>query len=125
MMKRALMAGMLLMLAAAVGLAADLNGRWQGSLDGPNGEVQLVFNFKVDGNSLSGSVETPDGNADITEGKVDGHKFSFKTHIGDNTEINHTGTISGDAIQLKIEGPWGESEMKLTRAPSPPAKPNP
>jgi hypothetical protein len=106
----------LLLLSAGVSLAAsDLNGRWEGSINTPNGDVDLVFHFKVSGAALSGTVETPNGNADIADGKVDGDKFSFKTHAGDS-EINHEGTVSGDTIQLKVSGPWGDTEMTLRRA---------
>ena len=115
MIRRAGMLGILMVLCAAVGFAADLNGRWEGSISTPNGDIQLVFQFKVDGTKLTGSVETPNGEVPITEGKVDGDKFSFKTHA-DDSEINHEGTISGDTIQLKVDGPWGHSEMTLKRA---------
>ena len=122
MIRRTVFLGLLLLFSAALLLAADLNGRWEGSMNTPNGDFALVFNFKVQGATLSGIVETPNGNADITDGKVDGNKFSFKTHAGD-AEINHEGTLSGDAIQLKVSGPWGDSEMTLKRsAEKPPAK---
>ena len=115
MLRRAGLLLVLFLVSAALGLAADLNGRWEGSINTPNGDVQLVFHFKVDGAVLTGTVETPNGNADIAEGKVDGDKFSFKTHAGD-AEITHEGTISGDTIQLKVEGPWGDTAMQLKRA---------
>jgi len=122
MLRRASLTGMLILLSAALSLAADLNGRWEGSMSTPNGDFSLVFNFKVQANTLTGTVETPNGNADITDGKVDGDKFSFKTHAGD-AEINHEGTLAGDSIQLKVNGPWGDSEMTLKRsAEKPPAK---
>jgi len=114
----------LLLFSAGVSLAAaDLNGRWEGAINAGNGDVQLVFQFKVDGAVLTGSVETPQGSADISEGKVDGDNFSFKTHFQD-AEINHQGTISGDSIQLKVSGPWGDTDMTLKRAAEAnPAKP--
>src|SRR6266700_2030919 len=70
MIRRALMAGILMVVSAAFTFAADFNGRWERSVNTPNGDVQLVFHFKVDGVKLTGSVETPNGNADIEEGKV-------------------------------------------------------
>ena len=114
MLRRALLLGILLLLSVALALAADLNGRWEGSMSTPNGDFSLVFNFKVQGDTLTGTVETPNGNADITDGKVDGNKFSFKTHA-DDAEINHEGTLSGDTIQLKVNGPWGDSKVDLKR----------
>jgi type V secretory pathway adhesin AidA len=122
MLRRASLSGILILLSAALSLAADLNGRWEGSMSTPNGDFSLVFNFKVQGATLTGTVETSEGKFEITDGKVDGNKFSFKTHAGDS-EINHEGTLSGDAIQLKVNGPWGDSEIDLKRsAEKPPAK---
>ena len=108
-------AGILSALFATVSYAADISGRWEGSVNGPNGDFQLTFNFKVDGAKLTGAVETPNGNTPLEEGKVEGDHISFKTHFEDS-EVKHTGTVSGDTIQLKVEGPWGESEMTLKRA---------
>lgn len=114
-MRHAVLAGVLSAFFAAVSFAADINGRWEGTVSGPNGDFQLVFNFKVEGTKLTGSVETPNGDIPIDEGKVEGDHISFKTHFGDS-EVNHEGTVSGDTIQLNVEGPWGKSEMTLKRA---------
>ena len=115
MIRRALAAGILSALFSVAGLAADVTGRWEGTVSGPNGDFQLAFNFKVEGAKLTGTVEGPNGDVAIDEGKVDGDHLSFKTHFQDN-EINHEGTCSGDTIQLQVEGPWGKSEMTLKRA---------
>lgn len=114
MIRRTVLAGILMFASAAFVLAADANGRWESNLSGPNGDIQLVFHFKVDGAKLTGSVETPNGSVDIEDGKVDGDKISFNTHVGDS-EVKHTGTLSGDTIQLAVEGPWGHSDMTLKR----------
>lgn len=114
MVRNALIVGILSALFAASGFAEDINGRWEGTVSGPNGDFQLAFNFKVEGAKLTGTVEGPNGDIPIEDGKVEGDNISFKTHFGDN-EINHEGTVSGDTIQLKVEGPWGKSEMTLNR----------
>ncbi|MGH9351637.1 MAG: hypothetical protein ACRD2G_05690 [Terriglobia bacterium] len=115
MIRRALLAGVLIATFAVVSLAADLNGRWEGTFSTPNGDIQLAFNFKVDGAKLTGTVETPNGDTPISDGKVNGDSFSFKVQVGDN-EITHEGTLSGDTIQMKVEGPWGSSQVTLKRA---------
>ena len=115
MIRRAVMAGILMLASAAFVLAADANGRWESKISGPDGDIQLAFHFKVDGAKLTGSVETPNGSVDIEDGKVDGDKISFNTHLGDSV-IKHSGTISGDTITLAVEGPWGHSDMTLKRA---------
>ena len=115
MTRRAVMAGILMLASAAFVLAADANGRWESTFGGPDGDIQLIFHFKVDGAKLTGSVETPNGSVDIEEGKVDDKKISFNTHLGDSV-VKHNGTIDGDTIQLAVEGPWGHSDMTLKRA---------
>ncbi|HLY63300.1 MAG TPA: hypothetical protein VKV95_21355 [Terriglobia bacterium] len=115
MVRRAMWAGILIMISAAFMLAADANGRWESTFSGPDGDIHLVFHFKVDGAKLTGSVETPNGSVDLEDGKVDGDKLSFNTHLGDSV-IKHAGAVSGDTIQLAVEGPWGHSEMTLKRA---------
>lgn len=115
MIRRATMAGILMLVSAVYGLAVDVSGRWESTFSSPNGDFHLVFHFKVDGSKLTGSVETPNGSVDIEEGKVDGDKISFNTHLDDDV-IKHSGTISGDTIQLGVDGPWGHSDMTLKRA---------
>lgn len=115
MVRRVWMAGILIALFAAVSYAADINGRWEGTVNGPDGEMQIAFNFKVDGAKLTGTVETPNGEVPIQDGKAEGDHISFKTSFGDS-EIKHDGTVAGDTIQLKVEGPWGESQMTVKRA---------
>jgi hypothetical protein len=109
-----MVAGGLMLVAAAVAAAAKVDGRWQATVSGPNGDFTLTFNFKAEGTTLTGSVETPNGEQPISDGKVEGDKISFKTHFDDNV-IDHHGTISGDTIQLKVSGPWGEFDITLKR----------
>lgn len=114
MLRRAMMAGMLILLVAAVAAAADVDGNWQGTVNGPNGDMTLTFSFKAQGTDLTGSVQTPGGEEPIFDGKIDGNKISFKTHFQDST-IDHEGTVSGDTMQLKVTGSFGEFDMTLKR----------
>jgi len=115
-MLRRSMIGVILMLPVALAMAAPnaVDGRWQGTMSGPNGDFTLNFTFKADGTKLTGSVETPGGEQPISDGKIEGDKLSFKTQFQDSV-IDHQGTISGDTIQLKVNGPFGEFEMTLKR----------
>jgi len=89
-----------------------------------NGDFSLAFTFKVDGHALTGTVESGEGKFDITDGKIDGDKFTFKAHAGD-ADISHEGTLAGDTVQMKINGPWGESNVTLKRAATKPATQQP
>ncbi len=123
MIRRAMMVGAGIAMTAALCFAGDFNGRWETTISTPNGDMQLTFNFKVDGTKLTGTVESPNGETPLEEGKVDGDKISFKTHFND-AEVNHEGTLSGDTIDLKVQGPWGESDMTLKRAAEKKDKPS-
>ncbi len=115
MIRRVMLVGAGIAMTAALCFAGDFNGRWEGTIQTPNGDTTIFFNFKVDGAKLTGTVESPNGEIPIEDGKVDGDKISFKTHFNDS-EVNHEGNLSGDTINLKVQGPWGESEMTLKRA---------
>jgi hypothetical protein len=117
MFQRFMLTGILILSAAAVAMAAAPNavdGRWQATVSGPNGDFTMHFTFKADGNKLTGTVETPGGDQPISDGKIEGDKLSFNTQFQDSV-IEHQGTISGDTIQLHVKGPWGEMEMTLKR----------
>ncbi len=113
MVKRIAVAGLMLVGFAALVLAADVSGKWEGDA-GPNGEFHLVFNFKVDGQQLTGTVESPMGVSDITNGKIEGDALSFEVDTGAGT-ISYTGKAADDSIQLHVAGPWGESDMVIKR----------
>ena len=100
-----------LLLLTLSALAAEVTGKWTGSIEGPQGQMELTFNFKQDGDKLTGTSQTPMGEMAISEGKVDGDKITF-TVANDQFKVLHKGTISGDELKLKIE--IGEREMEMT-----------
>jgi hypothetical protein len=93
-----------LLLAAAPARAADVDGKWSGSLDTPMGAIQIAFTFKADGAMLSGSMTGMDGTEiPIKNGKVDGDKISFVVSLdfgGMPFDLNYTGVVSGDSLQM-------------------------
>jgi len=117
MLRRVMIAGVVISLAAVWAVAATPNpvdGHWQGTIGGPNGDMTINFTFKADGAKLTGTVATPNGDVPLENGKVDGDKIYFETHFQDSV-IKHDGTIDGDTIKLKVNGPWGDSDMTLKR----------
>ena len=72
-----LICGAVICLAA---IAADLTGKWVGEFTGPDGDtkIPLTYVFKAEGNTLTGNLTSPQGEIPISEGKIDGDKFSFK-----------------------------------------------
>lgn len=96
--------------------ASDFDGKWGGIMQGPDGEMQLVFNFKVvNGDSLTGTSLGPDGDLEILNGKVEGDSFSFDVDIYGMT-IHHDCTFVNETIEMVVPGMDGvDVEIILTR----------
>jgi hypothetical protein len=98
--------------AVSIGFAQDINGKWKGQMQSPNGPMDLVFNFKANGDSLSGTVEGPMGELLISNGKINGSTFFFQVNAGEMT-ISHQCTVMGDSISMKVPGMQGGEPMEL------------
>jgi hypothetical protein len=102
---KALAIGMLL--AASPLFAAEVDGNWAGSIDSPNGAIEIKFSFKADGEKLSGNTTGPDGmTVNIKNGKVTGNNLAFTVDIdmaGQAMSFQYTGVISGSDLKLHTE----------------------
>lgn len=112
-----LLALVLVLSLAAAAFAADITGRWLGSVSTPNGDFDLVYNFTVAGETLNGALTTPGGDIPLQDGKISGDSLSFTMTFGDNP-IAYRGVVKGDTIVLTSN--WGgqDRELVLTRAPA-------
>ena len=116
-------AALLVALGSVTAHAADVTGAWTASMQSPDGNsMQLTFTFKQDGATLTGTTGSMMGGdpIQITDGKVDGNKISFKVSFN-GMNITHQGTISdsGDEIKLTSKSDSGDfpgMEMTLKRA---------
>jgi hypothetical protein len=111
-MKRAIarhlaLVGTLCIVAFAPLHAADVDGKWTGSIDTPMGAIPIEFNFKADGAMLTGSMGSPDGGqTPIKNGKIDGTKISFNVSVdfgGMSLDFVYTGSLSGDTLQMSSD----------------------
>jgi hypothetical protein len=95
------------LLFSAPAFAAGVDGDWSGSLDTPNGAVQISYSFKADGATLTGSTTGPDGSKlAIKDGKIDGDKITFAVDIdlgGTPTTFKYTGVVSANGIALTTD----------------------
>jgi hypothetical protein len=100
-------AALALMLVAVPARAADVDGKWTGSLDTPMGAVEVGFNFKADGTKLSGSTTGPDGSElAIKDGKIDGDKITFVVSLdfgGMALDLNYSGLVKPDQIAFTLD----------------------
>ena len=96
-----------LLLAASPVFAADVDGTWKGTLDSPQGAVEISYVFKAEGAKLTGTTTGPDGTAlAIKDGKIDGNKISFAVDLdfgGQATTIAYTGVVTPAEIQLSMD----------------------
>jgi hypothetical protein len=81
-------------------LAADVDGKWTGQVAGQTGGwVELTFNFKADGDKLTGALVSEFGERKIEDGKIEGNKLTFTIQTG-QFPIYNRATIEGDTIHL-------------------------
>lgn len=93
------------MLLASAAFAADVDGKWTGTMATPNGDVPVAFTFKADGAKLNGSTMGPDGaEIKIADGKVDGSNISFSV----------TFDFGGMPFTMNYKGAVAKSEIKFT-----------
>lgn len=99
MMKKLALTTLFLALGSMTALAADLSGKWTADVQGRNGTQTITFNFKVDGSTLTGTITTPRGDTDISNGKVDGNNISFDQVLnfnGNSFTMSYKGTAQDD-----------------------------
>jgi hypothetical protein len=93
-----------LLFLAVSAFAADVDGKWKGTLSTPNGDVPIGFTFKADGPALTGSMAGMDGNdIAIKDGKIDGANISFSVTLdfgGMPFKLSYKGVVSADDIKF-------------------------
>jgi hypothetical protein len=101
-----LLAGMLATLALVVS-AADLTGRWKAEFDTQVGVQKYTFEFKADGEKLTGKAYfermNQKGEAELQEGKVQADEIFFVEIIrveGNELRVEYRGKIKGDEISF-------------------------
>ena len=97
-------------------LAADVNGKWECGVKGPDGTVRpLVATLKADGMKLTGTVNGMNGQPDIEifDGMSHGDMvmWSSKRPIQNATvQFNYKGTFAGEEMKIDIVRADGKGE---------------
>lgn len=103
-------------LLSLTAMAADVTGKWTAQMTGRGGQTrEATFNFKVDGNTVTGTIGGPRGDTEISDGKIDGDQISFVQTMefnGNSMKILYKGTISGDQIKFTREREGGGSQAQ-------------
>ena len=119
-MRRVLLALVMTIGMAATAFAADVNGKWKGNVDTPNGPIELTYEFKADGEALTGTVASAMGSLPLEKGKIAGDVLTYSVTIEGAGTITHEAKVNaaGDEITVKATGEWGTSEYVVKKVPA-------
>ena len=123
-LKRVLLVASVVLLCLAPALAADISGQWATVIKTAIGEMIYTFDFKVEGEKLTGKVMMSMGNdsseSPLMEGSVKGDEVSFVEMLkvqGQEIRCEYKGKISGSEIQGSRQvGSYGTEEFVAKRA---------
>ena len=106
---------------AAPAFAADVDGKWAGSIETGNGAINVFFDFKADGATLTGSTTGPDGaQVPIKNGKIEGSNITFSVALefgGMPVEIGYKGVVSPADIKMTLDFMGMPIELVVKKAP--------
>lgn len=100
---------MLIVAVVTICYAADITGHWTGKI---MDQYDIAYDFKVDGDKLTGGTTGPDGAAiPIKNGVIKGDSLSFSINLMDN-DMKIGGKIKDDnTISLTMPGMGGGPPM--------------
>ena len=110
---------------AAGAVTSAIDGKWNASVDSPMGAVNLVMQFKSEGEKFTGTITTDMAGqamppAPVSEGVVKGDDVSFKLSVAMAPDqpaivISYKGKLKGDELTLTsvIDMGQGPQETQL------------
>lgn len=122
-LRRILGAVAAVVLIALPALAADLTGQWKAEFDTPIGVQKYTYEFKVDGDKLTGTASAEvmgeKRTVELKEGKIAGDQISFVEMLdmqGQQIRIDYKGQVVGDEIKLtRNVGDFGTEQLVAKR----------
>ncbi len=109
-----------LLLVASYSLAATVDGRWEGTVNGTDGSPSsTVYVLKAKGNVLTGSVIGGGETIPIRDGKIQGQNISFAVDVvsnGQTLTFNYTGVVSPAHIRFKADIMGQQMEIVTKKA---------
>ena len=100
--------------------AADPTGKWTTTINTQIGDMPYTYNFKAEGDKLTGKAISQFGEIEITEGKIAGDDITFVENInfdGNAIRIDYKGKITGDEIKFTRKvGEFATEEFVAKRA---------
>ena len=97
---------------------AEVDGKWNCTVESPMGAQEFVLTVVSAGDSFSGSAEGGIGRRDIDDGTFDGDTLSWTMHVSKPMPVTLTckATITGDTLDGKVKaGIFGSFPISGTR----------
>jgi hypothetical protein len=102
----------LTLVLAAAASAADVTGKWVAQVPARDGGTrEAIFNLKAADGQITGTVSSPRGEQQISEGKIDGDAISFTVVVefnGNQMKFLYKGKVAGDEIKFTREREGGQ-----------------
>ncbi len=115
-MRKSFLVLFVLLLTTVTVWAVDVAGTWKGSMDTPNGSIEISLNLKAEANALTGAVSVMGTDMQIEKGVIEGDKISFEVNPPNFGKVAYSGTVKGDEMNLKVKVMDNESPLVLKRA---------
>ena len=91
--------------AVCMAMVIDVTGKWMGTITTNDGNVlNLTYTLKADGDKLTGTAASQEGEIAIENGQIKGSEISFSVSRN-GEDVKHTGTVYKDSIGMNIESP--------------------
>jgi hypothetical protein len=101
------------MLTAGAYAQSSITGAWDLSINGPEGAITAVANLKQDGEKVSGSIESPQGSAELSgtmKGKALNVSFTIAGPNG-SLDVKVNGEVDGDSMKGIIDFGMGMADF--------------
>src|SRR6187200_1056530 len=98
---------------SSAALAQSVAGAWDLTINGPEGPISATATLKQDGENVTGSIETPQGTAEMKgtfKGKALNMSFSIAGPNG-NLDIKVTGEVDGASMKGIIDFGMGMADF--------------
>jgi hypothetical protein len=96
-----------------------VDGTYNIEIDTPMGKQSSKLTLKTSGGALSGSMDSPFGTLEFSDGTVSGDQVAWNMEVSGpmgNIKLEYTGKVAGDDISGEVKaGGFGSSPFKGTR----------
>lgn len=97
------------------GSSASLTGKWNIGIDAGGQVMSFSMNLTQSGNTITGTIDSPQGSIPISSGVVNNGVVTLKTTSP--IELTFVGTTSGNSISGNVTAPQGTTTFSGSKTP--------